>query len=109
MTDQACAHRCQSGKHCGGCGCPGCGYGPYRPVTGPDSDKWPRATDSEYEGLPWESGDYCQAFSPHTADKVPATTAFEYKGVTIRACADCKAINNFRRGIATIRGEGMST
>lgn len=23
-----CRHRCQEGKHCGGCGCPGCGYTP---------------------------------------------------------------------------------
>lgn len=24
--DRACEHRCTQGKHCGGCGCPGCGY-----------------------------------------------------------------------------------
>ncbi len=26
-TDQeTCSHRCTQGRHCGGCGCPGCGY-----------------------------------------------------------------------------------
>jgi hypothetical protein len=26
VSNRWCNHRCQSGKHCGGCGCPGCGY-----------------------------------------------------------------------------------
>lgn len=26
MDSELCEHRCSRGSHCGGCGCPGCGY-----------------------------------------------------------------------------------
>jgi len=26
VSNRWCNHRCRSGRHCGGCGCPGCGY-----------------------------------------------------------------------------------
>lgn len=27
-----CSHRCNQGRHCGGCGCPGCGYSAEAPL-----------------------------------------------------------------------------
>src|SRR5689334_9630709 len=30
---QVCTHRCLQGKHCGGCGCPGCGYTEIKPIS----------------------------------------------------------------------------
>ena len=31
LPDATCQHRCREGRHCGGCGCPGCGYTPDLP------------------------------------------------------------------------------
>lgn len=43
MPAETCTHRCMQGRDCGGCGCPGCGYGPASPP--------PRFTIEDGEGF----------------------------------------------------------